>query len=236
MKKFIKYPVHAAEGAQFGIVMYVSGEKRGYLSSAAQGRGTFMLRISTNIDHAKSYTTSAGAKRAFAQYKYATEIAVYDNTSMPVEKWLMYIKEDKPEYDWYKWDSRVELKVESLQQSVTGSQTLDSIEEARSRKIPAHIIMSMHTAILNLLEKEYPHRDFELMVQPNHDEYRPAIVIVVESWIEYPDTRLTYKVYLDDPTVIYYGEDYTDEYEFGVNADLSEKIREIVEYYLEVTK
>lgn len=116
--------------------------------------------------------------------------------------------------------------------SVEGSYTLNSINRAREVKIPSHAIMMMHTAITTLLETEYPGRDFEVMVQPNNDEYRPAIVIVLESWEEYPDTRLTYKVYLDDPTVIYYGEEYTDESEFGVDSDLSEKIRVIVEKYL----
>lgn len=116
--------------------------------------------------------------------------------------------------------------------SVEGSYTLNSINRAREVKIPSHAIMMMHTAITTLLETEYPDRDFEVMVQPNNDEYRPAIVIVLESWIDYPDIRLTYKVYLDDPTVIYYGEEYTDEYEFGVDSDLSEKIRVIVEKYL----
>lgn len=116
--------------------------------------------------------------------------------------------------------------------SVEASHTINSINKARQVKIPSHAIMMMHTDITTLLETEYPGRDFEVMVQPNNDEYRPAIVIVLESWIDYPDMRLTYKVCLDDPTVIYYGEEYTDESEFDVNSDLSEKIRVIVEKYL----
>lgn len=231
MKKFTKYPVKASEGQQFGIVMYVSGEKRGYLYRSTQSRGHYTLRVSTDISDAKTYPSLTSAKRAYANYKFATEIFVYDNSGL-LERWYMYLRDGYERDDLKKWDSRVEFKIEPLEQAVTGSYTIDSIEQARERKIPQHIIMAMHSDILSLLEKEYPDRDFELLVQPNNDEYRPAIDIVIESWIDYADTQLIYKVYLDDPTVIYYGEDYTDESEFGVDSDLSEKIRAIVEKYL----
>ena len=230
MRKFTKYPVTAAEGVKYAIAAMREGQLLGYVFNAAQSRGTYMLRISKSARKPKAYSSSAGAARALGQYKYANELYIYEDGSMPVMKYSRYLSKEFD--DLKKWDDKIQLKVVPYGEAVEGSYTLDSIEKARATKIPGHVLLSMHSAILSMLESEYPRRDFQVMVQPDNNKSRPALDIAVESWESMPGATLAYKVYVDDPTVIYWGDNSVSEEDFDVDDNISEMIRERIHYYL----
>ena len=230
-RKFTKYPVHGAEGAAFSIIMYVSGERHGYLYGASQSRGTFVLRVSTNIEDAKQYASASSAKKAYANYRYANEIFVYDNTSMPVEQWFLHLREGAENDKLKKWDSRVEFKIEPLQTTLTGSYTIESIEKARETEIQSFQITAMHSAIQGHLDYNYPDLYLFAYVREDRSEYRPSILVDISPVLE-PNPVLKYKVYVDDPTVTYSVDGSCIEADLGVDPNLAEVVNSKVAKYL----
>lgn len=217
--------IHAAQDAKFAVAAFLNDNLLGYVFNAAQARGSYLLRVSV-IRTPKSYSSESAAAKAMSQYNHASELYVYEDAPMPVDRYYKYVT--RPNDTVKRWDTGLSLRVVPLGEAIQGSSTIESIRWGKTAVVSESVLQGIMSDIQNHLDAVYPENNLQCFVDLLKDYRGYQVFHVSTAPATTFDPVLQYRVYLHDTTVAYMGDKATDESDIDVRRDYADTVCDII--------